>query len=147
MSNEPLIVEKVYNVPATDVWSAITDIDEIRQWYFQLEDFKAEPGFKFSFTGGHDDGVKYVHLCEVKEVVPGRKLTYSWRYEGFAGDSVVSWELEAQGDKTLLRITHFGLQSLEINGPDFARSCFNGGWNYFANEALVKYLEKESFIK
>lgn len=35
MDKKPLIVERVYNVPADKVWAALTNIDEIKKWYFQ----------------------------------------------------------------------------------------------------------------
>jgi hypothetical protein len=33
------------------------------------------------------------HLWKVTDVVPGRKVAYSWKYGGHSGDSVVSFEL------------------------------------------------------
>ncbi|WP_293303972.1 SRPBCC family protein [Pedobacter sp. UBA5917] len=144
MENEPVIVERVYNAPIDKVWKALTDNSEIKQWYFQLKEFKPEIGFKFQFTGGADDGPQYLHLCEITELVEGKKLAYTWRYDGLAGNSEVSWALFEQGDKTLLKLTHTGLESFAANGPDFAKTSFNGGWNYFVNDALKKYLEPEA---
>ncbi len=54
--------------------------------------FKAELGYKFQFPGGTAEQ-QYLHLCEVTEVVVGKKLTYSWRYDGYAGNSFVTCEL------------------------------------------------------
>ncbi|KIA95891.1 ATPase [Pedobacter kyungheensis] len=141
MENEPVIVERVYNAPIGKVWKSLTDNNEIKQWYFQLADFKPEVGFKFEFTGGPDDGPQYLHVCEITEIVEGKKLAYTWRYDGYPGNSVVSWELFEQGDKTLLKLTHTGLESFANNGSDFAKTSFNGGWNYFVNDALKNYLE------
>ena len=42
MSNAPFVIEKVYNAPASKVWKAITDVKDMKQWYFDLPDFKAE---------------------------------------------------------------------------------------------------------
>jgi uncharacterized protein YndB with AHSA1/START domain len=41
----------------------------------------------------HVEGVDYLHLWKVKEVVPRRKLVYEWRYGGIPGSSMVTWEL------------------------------------------------------
>jgi uncharacterized protein YndB with AHSA1/START domain len=142
MENEAIIVERVYNVPIEKVWKALTDNKEIKQWYFQLKDFKPEIGFKFEFSGGADNGPQYLHLCEITEIVEGRKLTYTWRYDGYPGNSVVSWALSEQGDQTLLKLTHTGTESFASNGPNFAKTSFNGGWNYFVNDALKNYLEQ-----
>jgi uncharacterized protein YndB with AHSA1/START domain len=142
MSNEPLTVENVLDAPVTAAWSAITNNNEIKQWYFQLEEFKPEVGFKFSFLAGSEEK-KYLHLCEITEVEPGKKLTYRWRYDGYPGNSFVTWELEPQGEKTKLTITHRGIESMAANGQDFAKSSFTKGWTYFATEALPGYLEKK----
>src|SRR5882757_5481554 len=99
MKSEPLVVERTYNAPSHLVWEALTDIAKIRQWTFDMDDFKPQVGFRFSFFG-EDRGVNYHHLCEVKEVIPGKKLSYSWKYKGYEGDSLVSFELFAEGSKT-----------------------------------------------
>src|SRR5438067_282106 len=83
-----VVVEQTYSSPTDKVWQALTDLQQMRQWYFDLADFKAEVGFSFQFLAGSDDK-KWLHLCEVTEVEPGRKLTYSWRYDGYEGISYV----------------------------------------------------------
>lgn len=77
MENDPVIVEGVYNVPVDKVWKALTDNNEIKQWYFQLKEFKPEIGFKFEFSGGADDGPQYLHLCEITQLVEGKKIAYT----------------------------------------------------------------------
>lgn len=140
MENLPLMLERVFNAPVSKVWAALTDADEMKQWYFDLPGFKPETGFKFEFTGGHDDGIQYLHLCEVTEVIPERKLSYSWRYDGYAGNSLVTFELFAQGDQTLLRLTHAGLETFPKANPDLAVKNFVEGWNHIINLSLRQYL-------
>lgn len=141
MNSENIVIERTFNTPIEKLWHAITSNDELKHWYFKLADFKPEVGFKFEFTGGPEDGTQYLHLCEVTEVIPGNKITYSWRYDGYPGISFVSWELFDQGKETLLRLTHSGLETLTGIGPDFAMSNFNEGWTYFVHTALKGYLE------
>ena len=39
--NQPIIVEQSFNVSIKTVWNAITEIDQMRQWFFNnIEDFK-----------------------------------------------------------------------------------------------------------
>jgi uncharacterized protein YndB with AHSA1/START domain len=39
MNNKDLVIEKTFNAPVEKVWKAITDLDQMKQWYFpQLED-------------------------------------------------------------------------------------------------------------
>lgn len=141
MKKENVVVERTFNAPIDKVWRAITDKDEMKSWYFQLEDFKPKVGFKFDFTGGPEDGPQYLHLCEVTEVIEGKKLTHSWRYDNYPGNSFVTWELFDKGEQTLLRLTHTGLETFEGIGPDFVRTSFVGGWTYFMHTALKNYLE------
>lgn len=123
------------------VWKAITDNEQLKQWYFKLPAFKAEVGFEFRFTGGPSPEKQYLHICEVTEVVIGEKLTYSWRYDGYEGVSYVTFALTAQGDQTVLRFTHEGLESFPVHHTDFARGNFVEGWMYFIDKALKQFLE------
>jgi uncharacterized protein YndB with AHSA1/START domain len=142
MSNEPFIIERVYNAPLKKVWSAITDKKEMKQWYFDLAAFKPEVGFEFQFYGEGHKGEKYLHLCKIMEVVPGKKLTYSWRYDGYQGNSFVSFELFEEGNKTRLKLTHKGLETFPANNPDFAKESFAGGWTHIIGTSLPAFLEK-----
>ncbi len=139
-NNEPVIVKHVYNASADRVWKALTDKEEMAQWYFKVDDFKPEVGFNFQFTGGSEDK-QYLHLCEVMEVVPGKKLTHSWRYDGYPGNSFVTWELEEKDGKTEVTLTHIGLESFPQDLADFARSNFAAGWDEIVNKELAKYVE------
>ena len=145
MKNEPLVIERTLNAPADMVWKAITSKDQMRKWYFDVSDFKPELGFEFQFKGGNEDRV-YVHLCRVTEVVAGKKLQYSWRYQGYEGNSFVTFELFAEGDKTRLRLTHEGVESFSANGADFARTNFEQGWNHIIGTSLKEFVEKEKVM-
>ncbi len=75
MTQKPIVIEQLYDAPISAVWDAITEKELMKEWYFDLEDFQAVKGFTFQFTGGPQDGIQYLHLCEVTEVIP-RKKTY-----------------------------------------------------------------------
>lgn len=138
MQPEPLVVEKILNAPVSRVWKALTDVEAMKKWYFTLSDFKAEPGFEFSFTGENND-IKFVHVCKVTEVIAERKLSYSWTYEGYPGYSKVTFELFAQGETTRLKLTHTGLETFPQDS-NFARENFVGGWTYIIDTSLKNYL-------
>ncbi len=141
MNNEPFIIERTYNAPSEKVWGAITDKNEMKQWYFDLAEFKAEIGFEFQFTGGPPER-QYVHLCKVTEVVAGKKLTYSWRYEGYKGNSFVTFELFNEGTKTRLKLTHAGLETFPKENPDMSKHNFVQGWTDLIGRSLKEYVEK-----
>ena len=141
MKQEPLIIERTYNAPPETVWQAITDRDQMKLWYFDIKDFKPEVGYEFQFDAG-DDKKTYRHLCKVTEVVKGKKITYSWRYDGYEGNSFVTWELFAEGNKTRLKLTHAGLETFPASNPDLAKENFAKGWTSIVGTSLPNYLEK-----
>jgi uncharacterized protein YndB with AHSA1/START domain len=140
MDTQPIVMESVLNAPVTKVWKAITDKNEMKNWYFDLAEFKPEVGFKFQFLGGTDEK-QYLHLCEITEVVHEKKLTYSWRYDGYAGNSFVTFELFEQGKNTLLKLTHTGLETFPADNNDFAKKNFVEGWTHIIHTGLKDYLE------
>jgi uncharacterized protein YndB with AHSA1/START domain len=56
MKDESFVIERTFDAPAEIVWKAITDKDDMKQWYFDLPAFKPEAGFEFRFTAGPTDG-------------------------------------------------------------------------------------------
>ena len=142
-SSEPIIVEKVYNAPIDKVWQALTDHDEMKKWYFDIPEFKAEPGFEFQFYGEGKQGEKFLHLCKVVEVIKKKKLIYTWRYDGYEGNSLVSFELSPEGDKTKVKVTHEGLETFPVTAHnDFAKENFMQGWTEIVGNILKNYVEK-----
>ena len=142
MKTQTVIVERIFNADKESVWRAITEKELMKQWYFNLAEFKKEPGFKFEFMGGPEDGTQYKHLCEITEVIPGQKLTYSWRYEGYEGITFVTFELFEENKKTRLKLTHTGFETFPPV-PDFAVQNFEAGWDHIINVSLKGFLEKK----
>ena len=140
MKSEPFVIERTYHAPVEKVWKAITNKDAMKQWYFDLPEFRPEVGFEFRFEGGPDDR-RYLHLCKVTEVIEGKKLTYSWRYDGYEGNSFVTWELFPEGNNTRLKLTHAGLETFPAGNPDFDRKNFVAGWTEIVGESLKKFVE------
>ena len=139
MNIRPIVKEILLDTSVSKVWKAITNKNDMKQWYFDLSDFKAQVGFEFKFEGGKDDR-RYIHLCRITEVIPEKKLSYTWKYEGYPGSSLVTFELFQEEDKTRLRLTHEKLETLGDN-PDFARENFIGGWTYLIEKSIKEYLE------
>jgi len=140
MDSMPIIIERTYPVPATKVWAAISNRDEMAVWYFDLKEFRADRGFEFSFEGGPDDKEPYIHLCKVKEVILEKKLSYTWKYKGYAGESLVSFELWEEGNITKLRLMHEGLETFPADNPDLAKHNFVNGWTHIIGTSLNNYL-------
>jgi uncharacterized protein YndB with AHSA1/START domain len=136
-----VVVEKIYNAPVEKVWKAITDRDQMAQWYFDLKEFRPEPGFEFTFYGG-DENKQFEHHCRVTTVVPNSKLAYTWRYPGYAGESLVTFELFDENGKTKLVLTHTGLDTFPKEEKSFEKKNFVAGWNEIIGTSLKEYVEK-----
>ena len=141
MTAEAVVVERTFNVPVAEVWQALTDVDRMRQWYFDLKEFKPQVGFEFEFVVEHE-GNRYHHLCKVTEVVPQKKLAYSWRYKGEPGDSLVTFELFGDGNKTRVKVTHTGIETFPKT-PAFARENFEKGWTAIIGTELKQFVERK----
>ena len=143
MENHILEIEQIYPESIETVWKAITDKDAMKQWYFDFQEFKPEVGFEFQFTGGPVPERQYRHLCRITEVVTNKRLAYSWRYDGYKGDTLVTFDLSPEGNQTRLKLTHEGLVSFPADNPDFATESFVEGWNWIIGTSLKDYLEKQ----
>jgi len=147
MNTEPFIIEITFKAPVSKVWNAITDKDEMKKWYFDLKEFKSEVGFEFSFYGGEPGKKQYLHLCKISEVIEGKKLTHSWKFEEYEGESYISWELFDEGENTRIKLTHSGLHTFPADNPDLKRKNFAAGWTSILGSSLKGYLEiKDSVI-
>ena len=143
MNTKPFVIEKTLNAPVALVWKAITDKKDMKQWYFDLPEFKPEVGFEFNFMGGPSEDRQFKHLCKVTEVVRNQKLSYSWRFEGYEGNSLVTFELFEEVNNTRVKLTHEGLETFPKNNLDFAAKNFAKGWTQIIGTSLKEFVEKK----
>ncbi|QOJ27970.1 MAG: SRPBCC domain-containing protein [Ignavibacteriales bacterium] len=141
MTGETLIVSRVFPAPADLLWKAITEKERMKEWYFDIAEFRPEPGFHFTFTGGTETR-EYLHLCTVIQAVSCVLLSYSWEYQGYPGKTIVTFRLEPAEGGTKLTLSHSGLDSFPADNPDFNRENFRQGWDYLMNTSLKQYIEK-----
>ena len=139
---QPLVLERTVNAPTELVWKALTDIKTLQKWQPHFVTFKPEVGFETRFMLGADETKQYEHICEVTEVVEGKKLTYSWRYAGLPGDSYVTYELQPVGGKTKVVLTHRITEPFAADNPDFSSDNFTKGWTYMINN-LKEFMENQ----
>ena len=143
MNTSPITREVLLDTTISRVWKAITDAQQLRQWFKGVHKFEPTVGYEFNFY--EDDGHDYNHLCRVIEVVPERKLVYTLRYENRPGSSVVTFELEEQEGKTKVKLTHEGIESFAENGPEYSRESFISEWEQLLDLKLKKHLEQGHF--
>jgi len=140
-TDPPIIVEQLFDKSIAEVWAAITRHDVLIQWFFQeIPDFKAEVGFKtrFNIKAPSRD---FMHLWEVTEVIPNRRIVTNWKYEGYKGDSFVTFELGEIGTQTQLKLSTKVVDDFDDSIPEFKYESGVAGWNYFIKEQLYSYLK------
>lgn len=140
INEEPVIVKQTFKASPKSVWQAITWIDAMRQWFFpDIPAFKPEPGFEARFDVFSGDR-KFPHVWKITEVIPLKKIVYNWRYEGYAGDSFVVFELHRHAKGTLLQLTHTAVENFPDEIQEFRRESCLAGWKYLIKDRLKEYL-------
>lgn len=139
-TDAPIIVEETYATSIENVWRAITELEQMKQWFFQeIEAFKAEEGFEIAFVVENENR-KFTHLWKITEVIPNQKIKYNWRYKEYSGDSFVTFELSKEQDNVKLKLTTEIVSSFPTGIPEFMRESGVRGWEYFIKKSLKEYL-------
>jgi uncharacterized protein YndB with AHSA1/START domain len=142
ITDKPVVIEQVFKNPVNKVWQAITEIGQMRQWFFEnLPDFKPEIGFNTQFEVQVEDRT-FTHLWKVTEVIPLKKITYNWKYKEYPGDSFVIFELLEDNGKVNIRLTTKVIEDFPDHIPEFLRDSCVQGWHYFIRERLTDYMKK-----
>jgi len=111
-----------FTQPPQEVWEYLTKPELIELWLGKT-DFQLIAGCKFHFT----DKLGKIIYCEVLEIKPFTKLSYSWQKnsakDNKSFNSKVVWTLVAKENGTELQLVHNGFTALE----DF--TAHENGWN------------------
>lgn len=113
-------IEHVYRQAPARVWRALTEPALVARWWAP-GDIRAEVGHRFEM----DMGAWGKQPCEVLTVDPERLFRY--RFAEPTLDTVITWELAAEGGGTRLTLTHEGF---DLDAP-MGRRAFEGmrpGW-------------------
>ncbi len=142
-SDDPIIITEFFDSPVESVWRALTEIGEMRKWYFEnIPEFKPEMGFKTEFIVKSEEKI-FLHKWEVIEVTPFQLIKYIWRFEKYNGASSTCFELLKQDKQTMLKLTVDVLEDFQEDIPEFKRESCIAGWNYFINNRLKEYLNNQ----
>ena len=137
-----LTVSCEIKAPVNKIWSALTNKDEMKIWYFDIPEFVLEENAVFNFYESGENK-KFLHRCTIQSIQPEKKFQHTWTYPAYSeGVSVVTWNLEVTDMGTLVKLTHEGLENFEHAGSDFALANFVVGWNEIINKMLRNYVEK-----
>lgn len=143
-TTDPVIqIEQEFNANPQQLWKAITDPQEMRHWFFEnMPDFKPEVGFKTQFNV-EAPSRDFMHLWEVVEVIPNKKLVCKWEYEGLEGQSLVTYTVTPHDDaSSILTVTTDVKEDFDDDIPEFQRNSCIEGWTFFIKERLKAYLDR-----
>ena len=144
MNTDPIVVEQQVGQSIDVVWRALTNLDEMKQWFFEeIDKFEPEVGFKTHFVVNPGDR-DYVHLWEIVEVEPNSRIVYDWRYKGVEGGATVAFECSEVAGGTLITLTQHGAHTFPQDNPMFTREAGIAGWEFFIRNSLPAYLARGS---
>lgn len=123
------------------VWEFLTDPELLGQWLMK-NDFRPVAGHRFQFHTKSRPGFDGTVYCEVLEVKPFEKLSYSWKGGPGKGritlDSVVTWTLTSQAGGTELLLEHTGFKGFRMY---ISYLVMNKGWSLIVKKRLPKKME------
>jgi uncharacterized protein YndB with AHSA1/START domain len=141
METLPFAIEAEYDVPVGKVWKAIADPDDLRQWYSDLPSFSSKVAVPHEFETTDGPDAINPDKCMAVELIEEKKISYTWKYEVYPGNSLVTFELSGEGTKTKLLFTHQGLETFPVSNPDVARDNIISSWKYMLDTAIKVFLE------
>ncbi|MFK8038327.1 MAG: SRPBCC domain-containing protein [Crocinitomicaceae bacterium] len=105
--------EWIFSQPIEEIWKYLTKAELIEKWLMS-NNFEPIVGHEFKFTTNpipdlELDGNFY---CTVIEIIPLKKLVYSWKggpnMNKVVIDTMVEWNLRASDEGTVLNLLHSG---------------------------------------
>jgi uncharacterized protein YndB with AHSA1/START domain len=127
--------------PPAKVWRALTDSKLLAQWLMN-NDMRPEIGQSFTFRMEPTQWWDGVVHCDVLELEPEKRLSYTWRSgpESSPLDTVVTWTLTPTASGTRLSLEHTGF----VPKNKFAFQGADQGWRHMVGERLRKLLESSA---
>lgn len=117
-------VSKLYDFPIGDVWKALTDANALSEWLMPC-DFVPKVGHEFQFKSKPSPGFDGIVRCKVLELKEPELLSYSWS-GGPLNNTVVTFRLTTQGDRTRLDFEHSGFEG--FFSSVIVRRILANGW-------------------
>lgn len=128
-----LELKRFINAPRDRVYAAWTDAAQMKQWFGPenvrtreiVADTRVGGTFRWDLTS--PEGEDVTMLGEYRELVPGRKIVFTWQWQDDAEwenhVSIVTVELSDRDGGTELRLIHEKLPS------EASRGRHNEGWS------------------
>lgn len=130
--------EHVFDHAIDTVWNAISKAEEISAWFIKA-DFKAEKGYRYTFTASEEHNCTQI-TGVVKKADP-YTLVYTWIVQDTNAETTVTWFLEPVKEGTRLRLEHSGISKYPDKSAVTMFNNFNAGWDNCITE-LTTYLKQ-----
>jgi len=142
-ATQALQVRRIIRAPRQRVFDAWTKASEVKAWHAPgpltctLAEIDLRPGGQFRIhmrePGGNEHRVSGIY----REVVPPRKLVYSWGWDGdhAVKDSTVTIEFHELGDATEVVLTH-------AIADDEQRDRHEKGWTSIMDKFQARCAER-----
>ncbi|WNC16304.1 SRPBCC family protein [Brevibacillus brevis] len=111
VTHDTFTIERFYAAPPEKVFAAWSNPTSKARWFSKPEQFEFRVGGRESNRGGPPGGPVFTYLAEYQDIVPDRRIVYTYTLD--AGDtrisvSMTTVELEAEGSGTRLVFTEQG---------------------------------------
>jgi uncharacterized protein YndB with AHSA1/START domain len=126
----------IVDAPPAAVFRALTDEKELVQWFPQQAKMDARVGGRYEFKySWAERNLQAAATGEILELVPDKRLSYTFNSTRGSTDSVVTWTLEElPSGKTLVMLVHAGIAEGRLGDS-------GAGWEHFTTQ-LVAYCAK-----
>lgn len=143
--NDAVVQEITIDAPAMRIFKALTDPDQLLEWWCMEDQFRLVRALCDVRAGGkwtmrtivYDDEEQHESIVHgvYRTVMPPNLLEYTWiRDDEDHPETVVRWELQQDGGSTRVRVTHSGLSTQRLRER-------NSGW-VFIVQLLKEYIEE-----
>ena len=125
--NDALSLDVDLPHPPEKVWRALTDPSLLAEWLLPVVGLELAPGAAFTFQTQAYPGWDGTVHCQVVEIEPLRKLSYTWRVPFL--DTVVTFMLTPTTSGTRLSIVQSGFapeQKREFGGARYGWTLMGG---------------------
>lgn len=129
---------------AAEVWGALTDSDELENWWSEEVKLEARVGGQFREVWEDDEGKAQLASGKVTAVKPKQEITFSWREKDWPKDVTTLCTFLIKDDKNQRTITvrHSGWENLPESKQAMLVEDFSLGWKYHLKE-LKSYLDDQ----
>ncbi len=131
-SLQDIVFDEVFPHAPETIWKVLTTGELIGRWLLPPAGFEPVVGNHFSFQTPPDGEWDGVIRCQVLEIVPNKRLVYSWKsgMQSNAGyvsrlDTLVTWTLSKIDGGTRLHLVHSGFVTPK---NDVAYRNISQGW-------------------